>query len=103
LTDVLSAEYWSKRSCFLRNVQVPAVMTVTYLVERASYTGPELALPDIVRYKVELWRADLLSGVLEVDGQGVISLSGVKAMPGFDAHLLLGTAQQALAGECCLG
>jgi hypothetical protein len=59
-------------------------------------------LPTSTQLKIELWRADLLAGLLEVDGHGIITSSGVKGIPGFDAHLLLGVPQNRLVGECNL-
>jgi hypothetical protein len=73
-------------------------MTVEYYIDKPEYDGPELVLPSDIQFKVELWRADLLAGVLEVDSRGMVVSSGIKGMPGYEAHLLLGVPQGWLAG-----
>jgi hypothetical protein len=80
--------------------QVPAVMTVSYHINEPRVDGAALVISGGLRMIVELWRADRLSGVLEMGPAGWVTGVGVKAQPGVhDADLLLGTPRDMLASE----
>ena len=48
--------------------------------------------------QVELWRADLLSAVVELDSQGNVTQLGIKEQPVYSPQLLLGLPEGMLAG-----
>ncbi len=75
---------------------VPAVMIVQPVLIEPASSGEESEeeqepRASEMRFRIELWRADLLSGVLEVDASGNVGNSGlVKSLPVYSAHRLLG-------------
>ncbi|KAJ9530074.1 hypothetical protein QJQ45_023353, partial [Haematococcus lacustris] len=77
---------------------VPAVMTVEAHLEQPFLNGARVQLPPELLLKVELWRADLLSGVIELDTQGNVVQLGIKDQPIFSPHLLLGVPTSMLQG-----
>ncbi len=78
---------------------VPAVMTVTPHLDAPQLDGAKEVLPSELRFRIELWRADLLSGVLEVDASGNVANSGfVKSLPVYSPHRLLGLPASLVQG-----
>ncbi|KAL6757143.1 hypothetical protein V8C86DRAFT_1716601 [Haematococcus lacustris] len=77
---------------------VPAVMTVEAHLEQPFLDGARVQLPPELLLKVELWRADLLSGVIELDTQGNVVQLGIKDQPIYSPHLLLGVPTSMLQG-----
>jgi hypothetical protein len=69
---------------------VPAVMTVEGHLEAPMIEGAQVHLPKEMQLRVNLWRSDLLSGVLELDAHGNIVEAGIKNQPVYDPSLLLG-------------
>jgi hypothetical protein len=56
-----------------------------------------LVRPNLLQ--VELWRADLMSAVLDVDAQGIVKSVGIKDQPVFSPHLVLGLPPRLIIGE----
>jgi hypothetical protein len=81
-------------------LQVAAVMTVDAYLEPPTMDGAKVILPNELQLKVELWRSDMLSGVLELDSQGNVVAAGLKDQPVFNPHLLLGTPPNMLTSRC---
>ncbi|GFH17198.1 uncharacterized protein HaLaN_13777 [Haematococcus lacustris] len=77
---------------------VPAIMTVEPHLDGGHMEGASVMLPAEMHLMVELWRADLLSGVLELDTQGNVVQLGVKEQPIYSPHLLLGYPASMLQG-----
>jgi hypothetical protein len=69
---------------------VPAVMTVDGHLEPPVVDGAHVHLPKEMQLRVNVWRSDLLSGVLELDAHGTIVQAGIKDQPVHDPSLLLG-------------
>lgn len=83
----------------LAQEETPAVMSVKPYLEKPTINGAKAVLPTEMRYRVELWRSDLLSGVIEVDSHGVIVPNTfVKEQPAYSPHLLLGMPESILHG-----
>ncbi|KAJ9529670.1 hypothetical protein QJQ45_014402 [Haematococcus lacustris] len=77
---------------------VPAIMTVEPHLDGGHMEGASVMLPAEMHLMVELWRADLLSGILELDTQGNVVQLGVKEQPIYSPHLLLGYPASMLQG-----
>jgi hypothetical protein len=77
---------------------VPAVMTVDGHLEKPVVEGAHVRLPKEMQLRVNLWRTDLLSGVLELDAHGNIIQAGIKDQPVYDPSLLLGFPPGMLQG-----
>ncbi|GFH20380.1 predicted protein, partial [Haematococcus lacustris] len=77
---------------------VPAIMTVEPHLDGGHMEGASVRLPAEMHLMVELWRADLLSGILELDTQGNVVQLGVKEQPIYSPHLLLGYPASMLQG-----
>jgi hypothetical protein len=48
---------------------------------------------------VELWRADLMAAVLDLDMHGVVESVGIKDQPSFNPQLMLGLPTDLIVGE----
>lgn len=77
---------------------VPAVMTVEGHLEQAVVEGARVTVPKEMQLRVHLWRADLLSAVMELDAHGNIVQAGLKDQPIFSPSLLLGYPTEMLLG-----
>jgi hypothetical protein len=77
---------------------IPAVMTVEGHLQAPVIEGANVHLPKEMQLRVDLWRSDLLSGVLELDAHGTIVQAGIKDQPVYDPSLLLGFPADTITG-----
>ncbi len=69
-------------------------------LEKPKRDGATALLAAEMLFRVQLWRADMLSGVLEVDAAGRVAAAGLKDQLGaFDPSLVLGMSSSRLTGE----
>ncbi len=79
---------------------VAAVMTVTPHLNDPTIDGAREIIETEMHYQVELWRSELLCGVLEVDTTGnVVPCAFVKDQPAYSAHRVLGLPPGLIEGE----
>jgi hypothetical protein len=48
--------------------------------------------------QVELWRSDLMTGVLDVDLLGYVEATGIKGMPAYSPAIMLGLPTSSIEG-----
>ncbi len=78
---------------------VPAVMTVKPHLGEPRVEGAQEILQTEMHYQIELWKTELMCGVLEVDTAGnVVPSTFVKEQPAYSAHRLLGFPPALLDG-----
>ncbi|GFH22706.1 uncharacterized protein HaLaN_20213, partial [Haematococcus lacustris] len=65
-------------------------MTVEGYLPPAALDGAQLQLAAELQLRVELWRADLQAGLMELDPAGSVVQLGMKGVPIYSPHLLFG-------------
>jgi hypothetical protein len=79
-------------------LQIAAAMTVEGHLEPPVLEGTRVVDVGEMQLKLQLWRSDLLAGVIELDAQGNVASLGLKDQATFNPHLLLGTPPSMLQG-----
>ncbi|GFH11726.1 PAS domain-containing protein, partial [Haematococcus lacustris] len=77
---------------------IPASMTVECYMQPPVVDGATVMLPPELQIRVEVWRADVLSGVVELDTHGNVAQLGVKDQPVYSPHLLMGLPPTLMLG-----
>ncbi|GFH15678.1 uncharacterized protein HaLaN_11948, partial [Haematococcus lacustris] len=73
-------------------------MTVECYMQPPVVDGATVMLPPELQIRVEVWRADVLSGVVELDTHGNVAQLGVKDQPVYSPHLLMGLPPTLMLG-----